>query len=44
MIAAMNLKAKATGTLTEIDTLESININDIRLVAKSADFSPPVKD
>ena len=44
MIAAMNLKAKATGTLTEIDTLESININDIRLVAKSVDFSPPVKD
>jgi len=44
MIAAMNLKAKATGTLTEIDTLESININEIRLVAKSVDFSPPVKD
>ena len=44
MIAAMNLKAKATGTLKEIDTLESINIENIRQVAKSVEFSPPTKD
>tara|TARA_B100000686_G_scaffold108360_1_gene115486 strand:+ start:423 stop:743 length:321 start_codon:yes stop_codon:yes gene_type:complete len=44
MIAAMNLKAKAAGTLKEIDTLESINIENIRQVAKSVEFSPPTKD
>ena len=44
MIAAMNLKAKAAGTLREIDTLESINIENIRQVAKSVEFSPPTKD
>ncbi len=44
MIAAMNLKAKAAGTLKEIDTLESINIENIRQVAKSVKFSPPTKD
>ena len=44
MIAAMNLKAKAAGTLKEIDTLESISIENIRQVAKSVEFSPPTKD
>ena len=44
MIAAMNLKAKAAGTLKEIDTLESINIENIRQVAKSVKFSRPTKD
>tara|TARA_B100000965_G_scaffold104691_1_gene86276 strand:- start:1595 stop:1915 length:321 start_codon:yes stop_codon:yes gene_type:complete len=44
MIAAMNLKAKAVGTLSEIDTLESINIDSVRQVARSVDFSPPTKD
>ena len=44
MIAAMNLKAKAAGTLKEIDTLESINIDNIRQIAKSVEFSPPTKD
>ena len=44
MIAAMNLKAKAAGTLKEIDTLETINIDEIRQVAKNVEFSPPTKD
>ena len=43
MIAAMNLKAKAAGTVKELETLESININNIRNVAKSVQFSPPTK-
>ena len=43
MIAAMNLKAKAAGTVKELETLESININHIRNVAKSVQFSPPTK-
>ena len=44
MIAAMNLKAKAAGTVSEIDTLEAIDIDSVRQVARSADFSPPTKD
>ena len=43
MIAAMNLKAKAAGTLSEIDTLEAIDIDSVRQVARSIDFSPPKK-
>ena len=43
MIAAMNLKAKAAGTVKELDTLESININNIRNVAKSVKFFLPAK-
>ena len=44
MIAAMNLKAKAAGTLSEIDTLEAIDIDSVRKVARGVDFSPPTKD
>tara|TARA_Y100000589_G_scaffold192175_1_gene181970 strand:- start:122 stop:520 length:399 start_codon:yes stop_codon:yes gene_type:complete len=44
MIAAMNLKAKAAGTVSEIDTLEAIDIDSVRQVARSVDFSPPTKD
>ena len=43
MIAAMNLKAKAAGTVKDLETLESINIDFIREVAKSVEFSPPSK-
>ena len=44
MIAAMNLKAKAAGTVSEIDTLEAIDIDNVRQVAKNVDFSQPTKD
>ena len=43
MIAAMNLKAKAAGTVKDLETLESIDINIVREVAKSVRFSPPSK-
>ena len=39
----MRLKAKATGTVSEIDTLEAIDIDSVRQVARSVDFSPPTQ-
>ena len=43
-IAAMNLKAKAAGTVSKLDVLESVNIDDIRNVARSVNFIPPKSD
>ena len=43
-IAAMNLKAKAAGTVSKLDVLESVNIDDIRNVARSVNFIPPKLD
>ena len=43
MIAAMTLKAKATGTVNNLVILESVDINEIRNVAKSVQFTPPHK-
>ena len=40
-IAAMNLKAKAAGTVSKLDVLESLNIDEVREVAKSVNFQPP---
>ena len=43
MIAAINLKAKAAGAVKELETLESISINNIRGIAKNVEFSPPAR-
>ena len=40
-IAAMTLKARASGAVENLVTLESVDINDIRNVAKSVQFAPP---
>ena len=40
-IAAMNLKAKAAGTVGKLDVLESLDIDEVRKVAKSVNFQPP---
>ena len=40
-IAAMNLKAKAAGTVSKLDVLESIDINTVRKIAKDVNFQPP---
>ena len=35
---------EAAGTISEIDTLEAIDIDSVRQVARSVDFSTPTKD
>ena len=40
-ISAMNLKAKAAGTVSKLDVLESLNIDEVIEVAKSVNFQPP---
>ena len=40
-IAAMNLKAKAAGTVSKLDVLESLNIDETVVAAKSVNFQPP---
>ena len=40
-IAACALKAKASGTLTEAITLESVDLNKVREMGNKVDFSPP---
>ena len=40
-IAAMNLKAKAAGTVSKLDVLESLNIDEVRKIAKNVNFQPP---
>ena len=42
-IAAMTLMAKGSGTLNDSDTLESIDINEIRKIAKKVQFTAPHK-
>ena len=43
MIAAMTLMAKGSGTVSNLVTLESVDINEIRNIAKSVQFTPPHK-
>jgi uncharacterized protein with GYD domain len=40
VVAAMTLKARASGTVSNLVTLESVDINEIRSVAKSVQFTP----
>jgi len=40
-IAAMNLKAKAAGTVGTLDVLEAVNIDHIREISKTVEFLPP---
>ena len=40
-IAACALKAKASGTLSEAITLESVDLNKVREMGNRVDFSPP---
>ena len=40
-IAAMNLKAKAAGTVSKLDVLESLDIDEVRKIAKNVNFQPP---
>ena len=40
-IAACALKAKASGTLSEAITLESVDLNKVREMGNKVDFSPP---
>ncbi len=40
-MAACALKAKATGTLSEAITLESVDLSKVRDMGKKVEFSPP---
>ncbi len=40
-MAACALKAKASGTLSEAITLESVDLNKVREMGNKVDFSPP---
>ena len=40
-VAACALKAKASGTLSEAITLESVDLNLVREMGNKVDFSPP---
>ena len=40
-MAACALKAKASGTLSEAITLESVNLDKVREMGNKVDFSPP---
>ena len=42
-IAAMTLMAKGSGTVNSLVTLESIDINKIRKIAKTVQFTAPHK-
>ena len=43
MIAAMTLMAKGSGTVNDLVTLESVDINEIRNIAKKVQFTAPHK-
>ena len=43
MIAAMALMTKGRGTVSDLVTLESVNINEIRKIAKKVQFTAPHK-
>ena len=43
MMAALGLMAKGSGTVNELVTLESVDINEIRKIYKNIDFTPPHK-
>ena len=40
-VAAMTLKARASGAVGEVVTLESIDVEEIRSVAKGVQYTPP---
>ena len=40
-VAAMTLKARASGAIAEVYTLESVNVEDIRSVGKGVQYTPP---
>ena len=40
-VAACALQARASGTLSEAVTLESVDLNKVREMGKLVDFSPP---
>ena len=42
-IAALTLMAKGSGTVNDLTTLESVNINEIRNIAKKVEFTAPHK-
>ena len=42
-IAAMTLMAKGSGTINDLVTLESVDINEIRNIAKKVQFTAPHK-
>ena len=42
-IAAMALMAKGSGTVNDLVTLESVDINEIRKIAKKVQFTAPHK-
>ena len=42
-IAAMTLMAKSSGTINELVTLESVDINEIRKIYKNVEFTAPHK-
>ena len=42
-IAAMGLKAKGSGAVDNLVTLESVDINEIRKIAKKVQFTAPHK-
>ena len=42
-IAAMTLMAKGSGTVNNLVTLESVDINEIRKIAKKVQFTAPHK-
>ena len=42
-IAAMTLIAKGSGTVNNLTTLESVDINEIRNIAKKVQFTAPHK-
>ena len=41
VLAAMGLKAKGSGTTANLVTLESVDIEAVRSVAKNLQFTPP---
>ena len=43
MVAALALIAKGSGTVNDLVTLESIDINEIRKIAKNVQFTAPHK-
>jgi uncharacterized protein with GYD domain len=43
IIAAMTLMAKGSGTVNDLVTLESVDINEIRNIAKKVQFIAPHK-
>ena len=43
MVAALGLIAKGSGTVNDLVILESVNINEIRKIAKKVQFTAPHK-